>query len=91
MRAGIAGGIGLQIVGLGVDDDRMADHAIFFAADRKPRHGYFQVGMALIIGGEIAEIAGVMLGGIRAAMVMAVGVEMSAGAAQVGALRSGLA
>src|SRR5438876_8155387 len=84
-RPGVAGGLALQIVDLGVNDDGAADDVVLgAAADGDVVDGEIDLGLARGVGGEVAQVAGVDRAGGRAAVDVLVGVEVPAGGHQVG-------
>ena len=90
--AGVAGGIGLQVVGFGVDHDRGA--AVAEQRVRAFAEGYvfilqFCVSFALRVYGEVLHVAGVMAFGILQAVLLAVRIEMRAGRFEVGGIALG--
>ena len=80
--AGVAGGIGLQVVRTGMDDDGLAEQVVG-AAERRVFDDHFQAGVALGIGLEVAEVADVLLLRVRSGVLVAGGVVMGAGAGEV--------
>ncbi len=91
--AGVAGGIGLHVVGLGVDDDggaAVAEEGVGAVAE-----GYVVilesgVGFAFHVDDEVLHVAGVVAFGIVEAMLFAVGIEMGAGGFEIGRIAFGV-
>jgi len=85
--AGVAGGIGLHVVGFGVDDDRGA--AVAEEGMRAVAESYVfvlqgRVGFAFHVDGEVQHVAGVVAFGIIESVLLAIGIEMRAGGFEVG-------
>src|SRR5205085_10153119 len=76
--AGVAGGLG-EVVGLLVDDDAAAEDGVL-AGDGGGGEGDLRHGHALGIGLEVAHVAGVGVGVTGLAVLVLVGVEVTAGA-----------
>src|ERR1700678_4030311 len=87
--AGVAGGIGLHVVGFGVDHDRSA--AIAEQRVGAVGESYIfilkgGVGFAAGVHGQVEHVAGVMAFGILEAVFLALRIEMRAGGFEVGAV-----
>src|SRR5690348_4932882 len=80
--AGVPGGLALQVICFLVNDDRVADDRIVTVYRDALEH-LVEMGMSAAVGVEVAEVTGVMLGTLRAAVLVFVGVPVSAGAHQV--------
>ena len=80
--AGVAGGIGLHIIGFGVDDDggaAVAEERVGAFAEGYVfvLQGY--IGLAVRIGSEVAHVAGVVAFRIFEAVLPGFGIEMRTG------------
>jgi hypothetical protein len=92
--AGVAGGIGLVVVGFGVDDDcgtAVAEERVGAVAESHiivlPAE---PVGFALRIDLEILHVAGVVAFGILQSVFFTVGIEVRAGGLEVGGIALGV-
>src|SRR5687767_11901588 len=79
-RAGVAGGLRLVVVRVGVDDQAAADDVARPLADGDRVHGRVELGAAALVGLERRQVAGMALGRLGVAMRLAVRVEVSLGA-----------
>ena len=79
----LPGGLRLEVVRLGVDDDRAADDRVW-AAERDHLVDALVRGLAGRVGFDVAEVADVALGAVGAAVRHAGRVEVAAGALAVG-------
>src|SRR5579885_315731 len=77
--AGVAGGLALQVVLVRVDDDRVADDRVR-AGDGQLVVGQLEVAVALVVGLDVAEVAGVagLVLGAAVAVLLAAGVVVAA-------------
>ena len=82
-RPGVTGRIALFVVRAAVDDDGSADDRVR-AAQRDQLILHANGGLAAVVGGDVAEIADVPLLGMRPAVLLLFGVEMSAVALGIG-------
>lgn len=83
---GVSGGIGLHVVGLGVDNKRRSAVAENGVAVSSPIHIFvddLRLGLAIGIHSEILHIAGVMTLGILKSVLLVVRVEMGAGRLEI--------
>ena len=87
--SGITGRLACQVVRLLVNDNRMTDHS-HLPFDMQTFDDYIQVRVAFFIRFQIPEVAGMMLGTVRAAMLMTLGIPVSAGAGKIGGGEVGL-
>src|SRR5688500_6179266 len=78
--AGVAGGLGLVVVGIGVDDDRAADDARRSRGHGEPVDHGLDPGAPGLVRRERRQVAGVALGAGRMAVRLAVRIEVAAGA-----------
>src|SRR5688572_8457997 len=78
--AGVAGGLG-AVVGLLMHNDRAAEDGVLRAVDGDVVHGQVEFGLAVLVGFEVAPVAGVLLvvGGVGQAVLVLVGVVVAAG------------
>src|SRR4051812_47957516 len=76
-RAGVAAGLGGEVVLLLVHDHPSAEDGVF-AAEADPLRGDLDVRLALGVGSDVAEVAGVVLLGVRRAVLVALGIEVRA-------------
>jgi hypothetical protein len=92
--AGVAGGIGLHVVGFGVDDDAgaaVAEQGMAigaFVGDVFVHEAEF--GLAFGVDGEVVHVAGVMAFGILQSVLFGVGIEVRAGGFEVGGFALGI-
>src|SRR5438552_718235 len=71
--AGVSGGVGHQIVRLGMDDDGLAEDVVR-AAHGDVTDGHVDLADAVGVGGDVAEVAGVAVDARGTAVMMSVGV-----------------
>ncbi len=81
--SGVAGGLGLEIVGADVEDDGAADDRVF-AFEGDVGVDEFGADVSFGVDFDVSEIAGVAGVGIGGAVVGAVGIKMAAGGGGVG-------
>src|SRR6185369_4482136 len=84
-RAGVAGRVGLQVVGLLVEHDRATDDRVG-AGQRDHRVLHLALRLALRVGLDVPEVADVALGRRRPAVLLPFRVEVAARALAVGAV-----
>ena len=77
-------GCRLQIVGLLVNDEALAHDRRVAVGERDALHRDRRRRLAALVGGQVAEIALVMLGGIRRAVLVLARIEVATGAHRVG-------
>jgi len=90
--AGSAGGIGLHVVGFGVDDDcgtAIAEERVGSFAESYVGVLKFRIGLAFSVDGKVLHVAGVVAFGIVESMLFAFGIEMAAGRLEVGRIALG--
>ena len=91
--AGVAGGIGLHVVGFGVNDDcgaAVAEERVGAVAESYVFVIEFRGSFAFGVDGEVQHVAGVMAFGILQAVLLGVGIEMRAGGFEVGGIALGI-
>src|SRR5271170_4182560 len=91
--AGVAGGIGLHVVGFCVDDDRRA--AVAEERVRAVAQGYVgvlegSIGFAVGADGQVQHVAGVMAFGVLQSVLLAVGIEVRACGFKIGSIALGV-
>lgn len=74
----------MEVVGVGVEDDGPAEQRVGVCADGDVVEGHFEMSVALGIGLDIAEVAGVVGFGVGRAVRLVARVEMPAGAGAIG-------
>jgi len=84
-RTRVAGGLGLVVVGHGVNDQALADDVGRAGTDGHARQVELDVDAALRIGLERRQITGMALGAVMRAMRLGAGIEVPAGAHAVAA------
>ena len=90
--AGSAGGIGLIVVGFGVDDDgsaAVAEERVGSLTESYVCVLKFRIGLAFRIHSEVLHVTGVVAFGIVESMLFAFGIEMAAGRLEVGRIALG--
>jgi hypothetical protein len=90
--AGVAGGIGLHVVGFGVDDDRgpaVAEERVRALAESYVFILKSSVGFTFHVDGEVLHVTGVVAIGIIEAVLLSVGIEMRAGGLEIGSVALG--
>src|SRR5688500_12325654 len=80
--AGVAGRLGLQVVGLFMDNDSFVQYGIC-AFEGQPVKNTFETGHALFIGFQVTEVADVLLGIRGRTMLRFSGIEMTAGRTEI--------
>src|SRR5262245_59690022 len=70
--AGVAGGLGLLVVGLGVEDQPAAEDRVL-AVQRNQLVGKLKGGRAALVGLDVAQVADVSLVGLAAAVRLVLG------------------
>src|SRR5271165_1183127 len=93
--AGVARGIGLHVVGLGVNHERGAsvgEQRISFRAHAQYDVGILNGGLGSAVGlhGEVGHVAVVVSGGIEEAVLLLVRIEVRAGRLEVGRIALGV-
>jgi len=91
--AGVAGGVGLHVVGLGVDHEgyaAIAEKRVRVGAEGDIVIDDGRLGRAGAADGEVGHVAGVMAVGIFEAVLFAVGVEMRSGGLEVRCIAFGV-
>jgi hypothetical protein len=91
--AGVAGGIGLHVVGLGMDYDRsaaVAEERVGAVAESYVCVLQFCICLAFGVYGEVVHVTGVVAVGIFQAVLLVFGIEVRAGRFEVGGLALGV-
>ncbi len=85
-RSSIAGGIGLVIVGVGVDDEGRTlrlKKGVRSITQRDPRDDYLDLRLALGVHGQVLQVARVVPLRVLPAVLLAFGIEVAARALEV--------
>ena len=91
--SGVAGGIGLHVISLGVDDDggaAVAEKRVGAVAEGNVVVFESGVGFAFHVDDEVLHVAGVVAFGIVEAVPFIVGIEMRAGGFEIGRIALGV-
>jgi len=91
--AGVAGGIGLHIIGFGVNDDggaTVAEEGMGAVGKGDVFVVHAEFGFAFRIDGKVEHVAGVVAFGIVQAVFLAVGIEVRAGGFEVWSIALGI-
>ncbi len=91
--AGVARGVGLHVVGFGVDDDcsaSIAEERVRAVAESYVAVFQARVGFAFHIDDEVVHVAGVVAFGILQAVLLALGIEMRPRGLEVGSVALGV-
>lgn len=91
--SGVARGVGLHVVGFGVDDDggaAVAEDRVGTVAESDVFVLQAQVGFATRIDGEVLHVAGMVAFGIIQSVLLGFGIEMRTGGFEIGGIALGV-